>query len=135
VLTVLVVLGPVITAAAAPYAPWVAQFRFTVTLARFTIVTLILAAAVFLAHDWLPAGRRRFREIIPGAGISVILWLLAGAAFGRYLAAFANSYVVTYDGLASVMIALVFLGGRSTPRSCAIGEKVADSQPASSRGA
>ena len=32
-----------------------------------------------------------------------------GAAFGRYLAQFSSAYVTTYAGLASAMIALVFL--------------------------
>lgn len=107
-LTVLVVLGPVVTAAAAPFVPWMMEFRFAVTLVRFSVTTLILLIALFLAHHWLPAGKRRFRETLPGVGIS-LLWLLTGAAFGRYLAAFSSSYVVTYAGLASVMIALVFL--------------------------
>jgi membrane protein len=35
--------------------------------------------------------------------------LISGAAFGRYLASFAFAYVSMYAGLASAMIALVFL--------------------------
>ena len=37
------------------------------------------------------------------------LWLIAGALFGRYLADFAFTYSTYYAGLASPMIALVFL--------------------------
>ena len=37
------------------------------------------------------------------------LWLVFGIAFGRYLTEFARNYVSTYAGLASVMIAVVFL--------------------------
>jgi membrane protein len=37
------------------------------------------------------------------------MWIAAGIAFGSFLAEFARSYVTTYAGLASVMIALVFL--------------------------
>ena len=37
------------------------------------------------------------------------LWLVAGVGFGRYLAEFAFTYVTYYAGLASAMIALVFL--------------------------
>ena len=37
------------------------------------------------------------------------MWLAAGMAFGRYLAEFAITYVSYYAGLASAMIALVFL--------------------------
>ena len=38
-----------------------------------------------------------------------MLWLISGAAFGRYLADYAFAYVSMYAGLASAMIALVFL--------------------------
>ena len=37
------------------------------------------------------------------------MWIAAGIAFGSFLADFARNYVTTYAGLASVMIALVFL--------------------------
>ena len=41
--------------------------------------------------------------------MTLVLWLACGILFGRYLAEFANNYVTTYAGLASAMIALVFL--------------------------
>ena len=40
---------------------------------------------------------------------TLLLWLIAGAAFGRYLADYAFAYTTMYAGLASAMIALVFL--------------------------
>ena len=40
---------------------------------------------------------------------TLLLWLLSGAAFGRYLANYAFAYVSMYAGLASAMVALVFL--------------------------
>ena len=62
-----------------------------------------------LVHKWLPAGHRRFREIAPGILVTLVMWLAGGILFGRYLAEFASTYVTYYAGLASVMIALVFL--------------------------
>ncbi|MBI1868409.1 MAG: YihY/virulence factor BrkB family protein [Methylocystis sp.] len=109
VLAVLVVLGPLIIAAATQFLPWLAQFEFIVTIARFAVAAVILVVALLVVHYRLPAGKRRFGEIFPGIAITLVLWLVSGAAFGRYLAAFANRYVLTYAGLASVMIALVFL--------------------------
>ena len=47
-------------------------------------------------------------EILPGVVVTLGLWLVSGAAFGAYLASFAN-YVSTYAGLAGAMTALVFL--------------------------
>jgi membrane protein len=48
-------------------------------------------------------------DILPGIALTFVLWVVAGVAFGSYLAEFALNYVNTYAGLASVMIALVFL--------------------------
>jgi len=59
---------------------------------------------------WLPAGRRSLFEIAPGITVTLVLWLVSGAIFGRYLADFAStSYVTIYAGLSSGMVALVFL--------------------------
>jgi membrane protein len=38
-----------------------------------------------------------------------VLWIVTGVAFGRYLAEYSFTYVNTYAGLASAMVALVFL--------------------------
>ena len=79
------------------------------TVYRFTIAAMLIIIPLIVVHKWLPAGTRRFREIIPGILATLILWLLAGVIFGRYLADFAFTYSVYYAGLASPMIALAFL--------------------------
>ena len=76
---------------------------------RFSIASAMLIIALLVAHKWLPAGRRRLSEITPGIMATLILWLVTAAGFGRYLAEFSFTYVHTYAGLASAMIALVFL--------------------------
>jgi membrane protein len=58
---------------------------------------------------WLPAGRRGISRVWPGIMATLVLWLVCGTAFGRYLASFAYTYVTYYAGLASAMVALVFL--------------------------
>jgi membrane protein len=108
-LSFLVLLAPVIWKAALRYVPGLAPFADIVTVARLTIATVLLIVTLFFVHLWLPAGRRRFREILPGIVVTLILWLAAGILFGRYLADFAFTYSVYYAGLASVMIALAFL--------------------------
>ena len=108
-LSFLVVLGPLIFATAAKYAPGLAPLEWNFTVARYTVASLILIVALVIAHKWLPAGRRSFQEILVGIVVTLILWLAAGLGFARYLARFSSSYVSYYAGLASVMIALVFL--------------------------
>ncbi len=109
VLSFFVILGPLIFARILRYAPWLEPFERTVTFARLGAASLVLVITLVLIHLWLPAGRRRLMEIAPGIIATLLLWLAGGALFGRYLAEFADTYVTYYAGLASGMIALVFL--------------------------
>jgi membrane protein len=108
-LSFLIVLAPLIFRTALPYAPWLAGMEWLFTFARFGIATVVLVVALFLVHKWLPYGRRRLADIAPGIVVTLIGWIVMGVAFGRYLAQFSANYVTTYAGLASAMIALVFL--------------------------
>jgi membrane protein len=105
----LIVLGPLIFHTALRYAPWLEPLEGTFTIFRFGIAVVVLAVALFVAHKWVPAGRRRTIEILPGIVATLALWLVAGVAFGRYLSQYSFTYVTYYAGLASAMIALVFL--------------------------
>jgi membrane protein len=104
-----IILGPLLYRAMVRYAPGLADVERTITVARFSIASAVLIIALLVAHKWLPAGHRRLSEIAPGVIATLLLWLVTGAAFGRYLAEFSFTYVHTYAGLASAMIALVFL--------------------------
>ena len=64
---------------------------------------------LLLAHLWLPAKRLRVVDVAPGVIVTFVCSIGFGEAFGVYLSEFARNYVSTYAGLASVMIALVFL--------------------------
>jgi membrane protein len=108
-LAFLVVLAPLILQTLARYAPWLRPFGWMVTFGRYAVASLALTVALVIVHLWLPAGRRRLRDIAPGVIATLLLWLVTGELFGRYLARFAYTYAVTYAGLASAMIALVFL--------------------------
>jgi membrane protein len=105
----LIVLAPLVFATWLKYAPWLAGLEQQITYARYGIASIIIVIALVVAHKWLPGGRRTFSEIAPGIVVTLVLWLASGILFGRYLAEFANNYVTMYAGLASAMIALVFL--------------------------
>lgn len=108
-LSFFIVLWPVLFRAAQRYLPELMPLEDTYTYLRYSIVSGILVIALVLVHKWLPAGRRRLREIAPGIIVTLVMWLFLGALFGRYLAEFAGAYVSMYAGLATAMIALVFL--------------------------
>ena len=105
----LVVLGPLAFATALRHVPWLEPVESMFTFGRYCIATVVLVVALVLVHKWLPAGRRRLADIAPGIISTLVLWMLCGVTFGRYLAEFAYTYVTYYAGLASAMIALVFL--------------------------
>jgi len=106
----LIVLGPLIIATARRYVPLrVEPNEDLLNILRYGLTIVALIVALVILHKWLPAGTRKMREIMPGIVVTMIGSLVSGVIFGQYLARFASNYVTTYAGLASVMIALVFL--------------------------
>jgi membrane protein len=105
----LVVLGPILWAIIVQNFPLLGPYGQIVTATRFLIATLITVAALIVLHLYLPCGKRRINQVWPGILVTLVLALGSGAAFGFYLTRAASNYVATYAGLASVMIALVFL--------------------------
>jgi membrane protein len=108
-LAFLIVLAPLILPTALRYLPGLAGVENIITFLRYGITSMVLVLALVVAHKWLPSGRRRLSEIAPGIVVTLLLWLVSAFAFARYLAAFSGAYVTTYAGLASAMVALVFL--------------------------
>lgn len=106
----LIVLGPLIIAAVRRHIPLIVETNQSLlNFARYAITITALIVALFILHAWLPAGRRSFLQIMPGIIFTMVASLISGIVFGQYLARFANNYVTMYAGLASVIIALVFL--------------------------
>jgi membrane protein len=109
-LAFLIVLGPLMLEATRRHFPLIIESNENfLNLSRYAIAITALTAALFILHAWLPAGRRGFLQILPGIIFTMAASLLSGIVFGQYLARFANNYVTMYAGLASVIIALVFL--------------------------
>ena len=87
---------------------WIEPYMGTITLWRFVIASTVIVLGLIAVHIWLPAGKRRFVDIVPGIIFTLIAWLAGSTMFAAYLDRF-SSYVTTYAGLASIMIAVVFL--------------------------
>src|SRR3954470_12306788 len=106
----LIGLGPLMLEIVRRYVPlMVENNERLLTVARYGITIVAMVIALFILHVWLPAGRRTFSQILPGIIFTMLASLASGIGFGLYLARFANNYVTMYAGLASVIIALVFL--------------------------
>ena len=69
------------------------------------IVMLIFAVLYYVAPNVRHPG---FRWITPGAVVAVVVWLLASAGFGLYVAYF-GSYNKTYGSLGAVIVFLIWL--------------------------
>ncbi|MGB7255856.1 MAG: YihY/virulence factor BrkB family protein, partial [Xanthobacteraceae bacterium] len=108
-LAFLVVLGPLVFRTAVLYAPWLAELESHFDIGRFVIAGVLLTTSLLILHMWLPCGRRPLGAVWPGIIATLALWLACGYVFGRYLADFSDTYVNYYAGLASAMMALVFL--------------------------
>jgi membrane protein len=69
-----------------------------------TVVSVLFA---ILLHEG-PNVDRPYRELVPGAFLAMLLWLLASSAFAFYVANF-GSYASTYGSIAGVIIFLVWM--------------------------
>lgn len=107
-ISVLLVFAPLLARLAQANFEWIEPYMGTITLWRFVIASAVIVLGLIAVHIWLPAGERRFVDIVPGIIFTLISWLAGSTIFAAYLDRF-SSYVTTYAGLASIMIAVVFL--------------------------
>jgi membrane protein len=106
----LIVLFPLSLEAARRHIPFFVETNeHFLNITRYSVTIAALTIALFILHAWLPAGRRSFLQILPGIIFTMVASLVSGIVFGQYLTRFATNYVTMYAGLASVIIALVFL--------------------------
>ncbi len=108
VISVLLVFAPLIARLAKAQFDWIEPYMGTFTLWRYVIASTVIVLGLIAVHFWLPAGKRRFVDIVPGIIFTLAAWLAGATVFAEYLDRF-SSYVTTYAGLASIMIAVVFL--------------------------
>ena len=113
VLAALVLLGLVVSG---PFAQELADTldvgNTTVTIWNIVKWPIMLAVVVFLVallyYATPNVKQPRFRWISVGAGLAILVWILASAAFGLYVANF-GSYNQTYGSLAGAIILLLWL--------------------------
>ncbi|CAN7290067.1 YihY/virulence factor BrkB family protein [Phyllobacterium sp. LjRoot231] len=104
----LLILAPLAMRIATIYIPELVLLSGTISFWRYCIASAVLIIGLLVSHLWLPAGHRRFVEILPGVLLTLLAWTVGATIFASYLETFAT-YVSTYAGLASIMAAIVFL--------------------------
>src|SRR5215204_1226407 len=75
---------------------------------RFPLALSLLGVVLSLIYRHGPNVRQRFRSVIPGAVLAVVLWAITSIGFSFYLATFAN-YGVTYGSLGAAVGLLFYL--------------------------
>ncbi|MDN2566487.1 YihY/virulence factor BrkB family protein [Aquibium sp. A9E412] len=107
-ISVLLVFAPILARIAEAQFAWLGPYMGTITIWRYVIASGVIVLGLVAVHVWLPAGRRRLIDIAPGIVFTLVAWLVGSTLFAAYLDRF-SSYVSTYAGLASIMVAVVFL--------------------------
>jgi membrane protein len=78
-------------------------------LAKWPVIAMAVVLLVSILYYAAPNVRQPgFKSIAPGAGIALLIWIMASLAFGIFVANFA-SYNATYGGIAGVIVFLVWL--------------------------
>jgi len=75
---------------------------------RFPVALLLLATVLSVVYRLGPNARQRFRSVVPGAALCVVLWAISSVGFSFYLANFAN-YGVTYGSIGAAVGLLFYL--------------------------
>ncbi len=79
------------------------------TWVKWPVVVLLVALVIALLYYATPNVKQpKFRFISVGAAVAILVWALASAVFGFYIANFSN-YNKTYGSLAGVVIFLLWL--------------------------
>jgi membrane protein len=67
----------------------------------------LLYLVVALLYRWLPSRHLPPREILPGAAVTVVLWVALASLFSWYLQNLGR-FSVTYGSLGGIVITLLF---------------------------
>lgn len=108
VISIVLVAAPLAVRATDQWIPWLGYLYSLVVDWGLFGTLIVLFVGLLIAHLWLPSGHRRIADVLPGILLTLLAWSIGAYVFASYLAAF-STYVKTYAGLASIMIALVFL--------------------------
>ena len=108
-ISILVVLGPLAWQIIAPILHLGSLQEIIFNLIRYGFSFCLLMGALVVLHKYLPNRRERIIEynVLPGAALTTILFLLGGTVFSSFITNFGN-YNVAYGSLGSVIITLIF---------------------------
>jgi membrane protein len=107
VVMIVLVIGPVLWSYIVPLlkVPW--EWGWFYELLRYVISIGLLYLVVALLYRWLPSRHLPRREVLPGAAVTVLLWLILASLFSLYLQNLGR-FSVTYGSLGGIVVTLMF---------------------------
>lgn len=107
ILPVIIIAGPQIADLLARYAPASDALRVIVGPMRYVLGGAAMLIGALVLHRWLPNRSLRWRELLPGALLSVVLVLSLAYLLSFYVDNI-SSLAITYGSLGGVIITLLF---------------------------
>ena len=86
---------------------FIEDYKAVLNFARYGVVVLSLFFAVCSLYYIIPNAHLRFLEVVPGAFLTVILWVLSGFLLSKYIVYY-NQLNIIYGSLGSFIVTLVF---------------------------
>ncbi|MBT0769607.1 YihY/virulence factor BrkB family protein [Kineosporia sp. J2-2] len=80
----------------------------TWSIVKWPVLLLIMMLELAILYWAAPNAKQGFRWVTPGGILAVVLWLVASAGFGFYVANF-SSYDATYGTFAGIVIFLIWM--------------------------
>lgn len=77
------------------------------SISRFVVGIVILYAVIVILYSVLPSRNLRWRDVLPGAAVAVVLWIGSASLFSFYLTNLAR-YSLTYGSLGGIVVTLLF---------------------------
>ncbi|MBP3883835.1 MAG: YihY/virulence factor BrkB family protein [Olsenella sp.] len=90
------------------FVPGVIEPDARATLAQTAVLLAVGIAGFALGYTFLPAGRRRMRDQLPGAVLAAIAWLVFSLGFRIYVD-YSTSFTILYGSLATVALFLFWM--------------------------
>ena len=83
------------------------DYKTILNFSRYFLVFLCLFTTVCYLYYLIPNVKLKFSEVIPGAFLSVLLWVLSGYLLSTYLVYY-NQLNIIYGSLGSIIVTLIF---------------------------
>ncbi|MCD6034338.1 MAG: hypothetical protein K0R63_79 [Rickettsiales bacterium] len=105
---ILFILTPIIVDLIQPYFNIGAILGNYWTYVRFLLTAVLLLGVVSCTYYILPNLKQRWKQVLPGAAMVVIAWMIAGTGFSIYLSHFDQVNLI-YGSLGGIIVSLLFL--------------------------